>query len=57
VLDDLDAGKPELAVEVFAKRRAEVGRASRAAVEATVAFWRYVSSWEKAGTAAPDAPS
>ena len=48
VLDDLDAGKPELAVEVFARRRLEVMRASRTGVEATVAFWRYVSQREAA---------
>jgi DNA-binding transcriptional MerR regulator len=48
VLDDLEAGKPELAVEVFARRRAEIARASRAGVEATVAFWRYASLREAA---------
>jgi hypothetical protein len=43
VLDELDVGKPELAVEVIAQRRLEVFSASRACVEATVAFWTYVS--------------
>jgi len=46
VLDELDIGKPELAVEVIAQRRLEIFSASRACVEATVAFWNYVSRWD-----------
>jgi DNA-binding transcriptional MerR regulator len=45
VLDELDAGKIELVVEVITQRRAEVCAMSRACVEATVAFWSYATTW------------
>ena len=45
VLDELDAGKLELAVEVIAQRRAEVLAMSRACIESTVAFWSYATTW------------
>jgi DNA-binding transcriptional MerR regulator len=44
VLDELDTGKLELAVDIIAQRRAEVFTTSRACVEATVAFWSYVTT-------------
>jgi DNA-binding transcriptional MerR regulator len=45
VLDELEAGKIELAVEVITQRRAEVGTKSRACIEATAAFWSYATTW------------
>jgi DNA-binding transcriptional MerR regulator len=53
VLDELDAGKRELAVEVIAQRRAEVFSMSRACIEATVAFWSYATTWGRTPGSSP----
>ncbi len=44
VLDEMAAGRLERALEAVERRRTELSRASRAGVEATVAFWSYTSS-------------
>ena len=44
VLDEMAAGRLERALEAVERRSAEVSRASRAGIEATVAFWAYASS-------------
>ena len=43
VLDEMAAGRLERALEAVERRRSELARASRAAIEATVAFWSYAS--------------
>jgi DNA-binding transcriptional MerR regulator len=43
VLEEMASGRPEKALEAVERRRAELGRASRDGIEATVTFWRYAS--------------
>ncbi len=44
VLDEMAAGRLQRALEEVERRRAQLSRASRAGIEATVAFWSYASS-------------
>jgi DNA-binding transcriptional MerR regulator len=48
VLAELAQGKPEKALEAVERRREDLTRASRAGIEATVAFWGYASTTETA---------
>lgn len=53
VLDDLIAGRPERVLAAVEKRREELHRASRAGIEATVAFWHYASRYPPRALRAP----
>jgi hypothetical protein len=55
VLDELAQGRPEQALAAVERRREELARASRAAIKATVAFWRYASATNQPA-AAPAPP-
>ncbi|HSH76943.1 MAG TPA: MerR family transcriptional regulator, partial [Herpetosiphonaceae bacterium] len=43
VLDEMAVGRLDRALEAVERRRSELARASRMAIEATVAFWTYAS--------------
>ena len=51
VLDEMALGRPEQTLTAVDQRRDELARASRAVIEATVAFWHYASMIDQPGAA------